>query len=193
MAFELRDRVVEGVGGQERRFRGSTGSKGNKGSKGVGGARAAIGFFRKCDKHNLFSSSCKGLRLRPDKGNPTGFSWAGMSGPAHERFRLPCGVAGGLGLLFAKRQELLQGAVAGSLGGRGVALQGDQGAGGVVDEGCGDLGVGIGGAGGVDDLLDRGGFETAGAGEPPAGLDHFLDQEALVRGGGREGAVVFGD
>jgi hypothetical protein len=72
-------------------------------------------------------------------------------------------------------------------------LQGDEGTGGVVDQGGGEYGVGIGRAGEADQLLEHGGFETADPGEPPAGLDHLLDQEPLISGGGGEGAVVLGD
>jgi hypothetical protein len=38
-----------------------------------------------------------------------------------------------------------------------------------------------------------GGLETADAGETPARLGHFLDQETLVGGGGGEGAAALGD
>jgi hypothetical protein len=105
-----------------------------------------------------------------------------MNGPAHGRFR------------FVVQRRVRPGPpVCGSLGGRGVALQDVKGAGGVVDERGGKLGIGIGGVGRVEHLLDDGVFETADAGEPPAGLDHFLDQEALTGVCGRESAVIFGD
>ncbi|MGA2182993.1 MAG: hypothetical protein ABSH47_08185 [Bryobacteraceae bacterium] len=47
---------------------------------------------------------------------------------------MSCSIAGGLRGQFAKREELLQGSKAGSLDGRGVALQGEEGPGGVVDQ-----------------------------------------------------------
>jgi hypothetical protein len=100
--------------------------------------------------------------------------------------------------LFAECQELFEGAVEGTLGGRGVALQGEEGAGGFVDQRCGkpgggEQGVGIGRVAEADHLLDYGGLEAADAGETPARLNHFLNQELLVRGGGGEGVVVLGD
>jgi hypothetical protein len=81
-------------------------------------------------------------------------------------------IAGGVGLQFAEREELFQGAVAGALGGRGVTLQNEQGTDGVVEERGDDAGVGVGWAGGTD---------------------HFFDQEARVGIGGLESAVVFAD
>ena len=81
-----------------------------------------------------------------------------------------CGFARGLGSQFAECQELLQGSKAGSLDGRGVELQGEEGPGGVVDQRGGEDGVGIGEVGEADHLLDHGGFETADAGQTPAGL-----------------------
>ena len=102
-------------------------------------------------------------------------------------------IAGSLSLQSAEGQELMQGAIAGSLGGRGVALQGEEGTGGVINQRVGEDGVAIGRVAKADHLLDYGGFEAADAGETPAGLGHLLDQEALVGGGGRESAVVLGD
>ncbi|MGA3025908.1 MAG: hypothetical protein ABSF98_14155 [Bryobacteraceae bacterium] len=52
---------------------------------------------------------------------------------------------------------MFQGATAGPLGGRGIALQGAD-------------GVGIGGAGRADHLLNHDRLEAANAGGPPAGL-----------------------
>jgi hypothetical protein len=104
------------------------------------------------------------------------------------------GVAGVADLRFAKLQELLPGSKGGSLDGRGVTLQGVEGSGsgGVVAEGGDHHGVGIVGSAAGDHVLNGLGFQAAGAGETPAELGHFLNEETLVGVSGIEGAVVFG-
>ena len=82
-------------------------------------------------------------------------------------------------LASAALGELPVRAVVGALRRCGVTLQGLEGIGGVADEGLGESAVGVGGvvAGdGADDL----GFEAADAGDAPAGLGHFLDEELLM-------------
>jgi hypothetical protein len=103
-------------------------------------------------------------------------------------FVLPGGVAGGLGLQFAAGLELFHGPIAGSLGGRGVALEDKEGTGHVVQQEApeGAFVVGRGVAGGH--IVDHVGFDAADAGETPVGLGDFHDQDVLVDVGGREGA-----
>jgi hypothetical protein len=96
-------------------------------------------------------------------------------------------------VLFAGFDELFVGAVVGSLGGGGIALQEDEGAGGVVDEGAGEHGVEAGVRVEAEHAADHGGFKAADAGQPPARVRHFLDEEAFVRVGGREGGAIIGD
>jgi hypothetical protein len=117
----------------------------------------------------------------------------GVRAPAGIGFVSSGGIAGGAGLQPAEGQELIEGAESGSLEGGGVALQGGEGAGGVVAQGGDHHGVGIGGVAVGDHVRDEPDFQTADAGEAPAGVRHFFDEELLVGVGGGEGAVVFGD
>jgi hypothetical protein len=117
----------------------------------------------------------------------------GVRAPAGIGFVSSGGIAGGAGLQPAEGQELIEGAESGSLEGGGVALQGGEGAGGVVAQGGDHHGVGIGGVAVGDHVRDEPDFQATNAGEAPAGLDHFFDEELLVGIGGGEGSVVFGD
>ncbi|MGA3025735.1 MAG: hypothetical protein ABSF98_13285, partial [Bryobacteraceae bacterium] len=61
--------------------------------------------------------------------------WRGVLGRGLEiGFVLSCGVAGGLRLQLAAGLELFHGPIAGSLGGRGVALEDKEGTGHVVQQ-----------------------------------------------------------
>jgi hypothetical protein len=58
--------------------------------------------------------------------------------------------------------------------------------------GVGERGFEVAGLFAAEHAGDYRGFE-ADAGQPTAGLCHFLDEKPAVRGGGREGGAIIGD